>query len=116
MDKEQYTYNKAAKTGALIACPVCGRMFTKKQYSQAFCSTECKDAYWAEVRKQPMPDFLKKPRCPRFIKVEEDRWLNTNRITFLTKNEALGQYFAYTGLREEPYCLTEEQFRQLTWQ
>lgn len=43
--KERYLLNKEAKCGTLIICPICGREFKKKQYSQAFCSTKCKDKY-----------------------------------------------------------------------
>ena len=44
--KETYLANKKAKVGESISCPVCGEVFTKKQYSQAFCCGECKDAFW----------------------------------------------------------------------
>lgn len=44
--KETYLANKKAKVGERIACPVCGELFTKKQYSQAFCCGECKDTFW----------------------------------------------------------------------
>jgi ribosomal protein L37AE/L43A len=40
-----YKENKAAKVGEQIECPVCHTKFVKKQYSQAFCSTKCKDAF-----------------------------------------------------------------------
>lgn len=40
-----YRDNKAAKVGADIICPVCGKIFQKRQYSQAFCSGACKDAF-----------------------------------------------------------------------
>lgn len=44
--QKQYKENKAAKVGTVIKCTVCGEEFTKKQYSQAFCCGQCKDAYW----------------------------------------------------------------------
>jgi len=44
--QQQYKANKAAKVGAMITCPICGEVFKKKQYSQAFCCGQCKDAYW----------------------------------------------------------------------
>lgn len=44
--KSSYELNKAAKVGEQITCPVCGTVFNKKQYSQAFCCKECKDSYW----------------------------------------------------------------------
>ena len=40
-----YKDNKAAAVGASIICPVCGKIFKKRQYSQAFCSGACKDAF-----------------------------------------------------------------------
>lgn len=40
-----YRDNKAARVGADIICPVCGQIFRKIQYSQAFCSGACKDAF-----------------------------------------------------------------------
>lgn len=42
----QYEENKAAKVGETIRCAVCGTEFTKKQYSQAFCCSVCKDKFW----------------------------------------------------------------------
>lgn len=41
-----YKFNKSAKVGTTIVCPICGEMFTKRQYSQAFCCTDCKEKYW----------------------------------------------------------------------
>ncbi len=41
-----YKTNKSAKVGNIIICPICGEKFVKKQYSQAFCSLQCKDTYW----------------------------------------------------------------------
>lgn len=48
MSKRQHQYktNKAAKVGEMITCSVCGDVFKKKQYSQAFCCGQCKDTYW----------------------------------------------------------------------
>ncbi len=48
---KRYDINKSAKVGTEIICPVCGKMFIKKSYQQAFCSTECKDKYWNQKRK-----------------------------------------------------------------
>lgn len=42
----QYSTNKQASVGEDIKCPICGKVFTKKQYSQAFCCIECKNDYW----------------------------------------------------------------------
>ena len=44
--QQQYKANKSAKVGEMITCPICGEVFKKKQYSQAFCCGQCKDAYW----------------------------------------------------------------------
>lgn len=44
--KEIYKTNKIAKVGETIYCPFCKTPFIKKQYSQAFCCTSCKDGYW----------------------------------------------------------------------
>ena len=43
--KARYKANKQAKVKDKIICPVCGKEFVKKQYSQAFCCTCCKDDY-----------------------------------------------------------------------
>ena len=43
--KQRYLDNKKAKCGEVIICPICGEEFKKKQYSQAFCCTQCKDKY-----------------------------------------------------------------------
>lgn len=45
-EQNRYLKNKEAKTGETIKCPICGDVFIKKQYSQAFCSKECKGYYW----------------------------------------------------------------------
>lgn len=44
--KERYNINKACKVGETIICPICHTAFIKKQYSQAFCCTQCKDKFW----------------------------------------------------------------------
>lgn len=44
--KGLYKLNKEAKVRETIECPICHTKFTKKQYSQAFCSTRCKDRFW----------------------------------------------------------------------
>ena len=45
-EQNRYLQNKEAKTGETIKCPICGEIFIKKQYSQAFCCKECKGYYW----------------------------------------------------------------------
>ena len=42
----KYHDNKKAAVGSEIECPVCHKKFKKAQYSQAFCSRECKDRFW----------------------------------------------------------------------
>lgn len=44
--KQRYTENKAAKVGTELVCPICGKSFTKRQWAQAFCCTDCKNKYW----------------------------------------------------------------------
>ena len=44
--KLQYEANKDAKVGEEITCPICSQKFIKRQYSQAFCCSKCKDGYW----------------------------------------------------------------------
>lgn len=48
-----YRRAKKLKVGVNIECPVCGRVFRKKSYQQAFCSNKgrgnCKDTYWNMV-------------------------------------------------------------------
>ena len=46
-----YLQNKKSKVDSMITCPVCGKRFFKKQYSQAFCSLHCKDVYWNSCQK-----------------------------------------------------------------
>ncbi len=41
-----YQINKDKKVGNIIICPICGREVIKTHYAQAFCSNECKNAYW----------------------------------------------------------------------
>lgn len=45
MKKGLYKTNKNSKVGEVIECPVCHSKFTKRQYSQAFCCTQCKDKF-----------------------------------------------------------------------
>lgn len=44
--KGLYKINKEAKVGEIIECPICHTKFAKRQYSQAFCTTSCKDRFW----------------------------------------------------------------------
>ena len=44
--KKRYETNKKAKVGTEITCAVCGTKFIKKQWQQAFCCSDCKNAYW----------------------------------------------------------------------
>lgn len=49
-EQNRYLQNKEAKTGETIKCPICGDVFIKKQYAQAFCCKECKGYYWNVVK------------------------------------------------------------------
>ena len=55
--QQQYEINKAAKTSEIIICPICGTSFKKKQYSQAFCCSKCKDKYWNDKGDRHDPDY-----------------------------------------------------------
>ena len=57
--KRTYLANKSAKVGELIKCPICGTEFKKKQYSQAFCCTHCKDTYWNAKGDRHSPGYYK---------------------------------------------------------
>lgn len=46
-----YLQNKKSKVDSMITCPVCGKRFFKKQYSQSFCSLHCKDSFWNSNQK-----------------------------------------------------------------
>lgn len=45
-----YKLNKDIKVGKYIICPICGKEVIKTHYAQAFCSNECKNAYWNKKR------------------------------------------------------------------
>lgn len=55
----RYEENKAAKVGEIIVCPICGKEFTKKQYSQAFCCSSCKDEYWNGKKKGKRTEYFR---------------------------------------------------------
>lgn len=40
-----YLLNKTKKVYDICICPICGKEFIKKQYSQSFCSNGCKVKY-----------------------------------------------------------------------
>lgn len=42
----RYEANKKAKVGEELICPICGSKFVKRTYSNAFCDSKCKDAFW----------------------------------------------------------------------
>lgn len=42
---ERYSFNKNEKCNTILICPICGKTFIKKQYSQAFCNSSCKNKY-----------------------------------------------------------------------
>lgn len=43
--KDRYKLNKTIALYEVMICPICGKCFVKRQYSQAFCSIKCKDKY-----------------------------------------------------------------------
>lgn len=43
--KTTYNTNKGIKVGGKCICPICGKVFVKVQYSQAFCCNDCKVKY-----------------------------------------------------------------------
>ena len=43
---DRYNLNKTLKVKTDCVCPICGSHFIKKQYSQSFCSRQCKDIFW----------------------------------------------------------------------
>lgn len=43
--KDRYKLNKTIALYEVMICPICGKCFVKRQYSQAFCSSKCKDKY-----------------------------------------------------------------------
>lgn len=55
--KLQYDYNKKAKVGEFIICPICGLKFIKKQYSQVFDDVKCKDTYWNNKKDRHRKDY-----------------------------------------------------------
>lgn len=55
--KEIYKINKIAKVGENISCPFCGKTFIKKQYSQSFCCSTCKDGYWNRKKDRHRPGY-----------------------------------------------------------
>jgi ribosomal protein L37AE/L43A len=54
---KQYQENKSMPVGSLLTCPVCGEQFTKKQYSQVFCCSHCKDKYWNDKGDRHDPSY-----------------------------------------------------------
>lgn len=55
-----YLKNKDTKTGEACVCPICKEAFTKKQYSQAFCSIQCKDKFYNDIKKGTRNAYYKK--------------------------------------------------------
>ena len=58
--KIAYEKNKKAKVGDEITCPICGTKFKKRQYSQAFCDSKCKDTYWNAKGDRHSVDYYEK--------------------------------------------------------
>lgn len=44
--RAMYADMKSRKVGEPCVCPVCGEVFIKRSYQQAFCCTKCKDWFW----------------------------------------------------------------------
>ena len=77
---DRYLLNKSLKVKADCVCPICGQHFTKRQYSQAFCCSTCKDTYWNARR--PMSKA-------------RERYLNRLALTYYEhpfSSDALGQW------------------------
>ena len=89
-----YSKNKEAKCGETIECPVCHKMFVKKQWQQAFCCTQHKDKYWNQKG-----DRHKDPNYYRNYNMEHPErlaWLDLPRFAATRAekdyNEAVYQY------------------------
>lgn len=59
-ETDLYNINKSAKVGEECICPICGVRFKKKQYSQAFHHTSCKDRYWNKRGDRHSIEYLTK--------------------------------------------------------
>ena len=57
---ELYLKNKSAKVKESIVCPICLTNFIKKQHSQAFCCSSCKDKYWNDKKDRHSPNYYHK--------------------------------------------------------
>ena len=49
---KEIVYANNKKVGTMITCPICHKTFKKKQYSQAFCCSHCKDVYHNSSKSQ----------------------------------------------------------------
>jgi protein-arginine kinase activator protein McsA len=67
-----YKSNKKAKVGEMIECPICHRKFKKIQYSQAFCSSRCKDKFHNNIDGD-RHKYSQKEEYP-YIEADNDQW------------------------------------------
>lgn len=58
--KKTYLNNKSSKVGSICCCPICGKNFTKKQYSQSFCCNDCKVKYHNNRQRGKRNDYFRK--------------------------------------------------------
>jgi hypothetical protein len=45
------------KNKPVIACAKCGKQFVKNNYNQRFCSAECRDDYFLDIRHEALRFF-----------------------------------------------------------
>lgn len=100
MDRnQQYKANKEAKVGETIICPVCGRAFVKKQYSQAFCDSACKDNFWNKRGDRHRKGYHREYNKKHPERIE--RWVDmTGNAQEREEREALHRYLTDKGFRE----------------
>lgn len=75
---EHYLYNKSLKCGEKMICPICGKEFLKKQYSQAFCSTSCKDDYHNKKGDRHKPNYYRKYNMKHPERLERLKYFKDN--------------------------------------
>ena len=82
MTKRQQTYkkNKLAKVGEMLVCPICGEIFKKKQYSQAFCCGQCKDTYWNAKGDRHSPGYYEEYDEKRPERMKRRRLYGSSQI------------------------------------
>lgn len=58
--RAMYADMKSRKVGEPCVCPVCGEVFIKRSYQQAFCCTKCKDWYWNRQGDRHSADYAER--------------------------------------------------------